>query len=319
MNYAAEPSVAASEAAQGQPAAQASAQPAAAGAGGPLPEKLCADLQNPAALQRMWQQVMTKLKNKAAAHGVLFLGTKAVFDAATSTLKIEFPVENEFAFSTANKANVQEELAEAIQQVCGTPMAFMLTKGGAAAAPAAQAAATAQPAAARTEPRAQAQPQARPQPTQEQVAAQPQAAAQAQAQPQAQLERHPEPQPEPAPQPEARPAAVAAAPEPAPDNAVPYDEVPLDAYDDIAPWDDAPAPSPSYEAAPAAQAAQVPEAAPAAEPSAQPASQPSAQPEPAAAGAAPEPSATVLPDNPDLDATLAAAFGEGAFFTEVTE
>ena len=316
---AAEPQAAASEAAQGQPAAQASAQPAAAGAGGPLPEKLCADLQNPAALQRMWQQVMTKLKNKAAAHGVLFLGTKAVFDAATSTLKIEFPVENEFAFSTANKANVQEELAEAIQQVCGTPMAFMLTKGGAAAAPAAQAAATAQPAAARTEPRAQAQPQARPQPTQEQVAAQPQAAAQAQAQPQAQLERHPEPQPEPAPQPEARPAAVAAAPEPAPDNAVPYDEVPLDAYDDIAPWDDAPAPSPSYEAAPAAQAAQVPEAAPAAEPSAQPASQPSAQPEPAAAGAAPEPSATVLPDNPDLDATLAAAFGEGAFFTEVTE
>ena len=270
---AAEPSVAASEAAQGQPAAQASAQPAAAGAGGPLPEKLCADLQNPAALQRVWQQVMTTLKNKAAAHGVLFLGTKAVFDAATSTLKIEFPVENEFAFSTANKANVQEELAEAIQHVCGTPMAFMLTKGGAAAAPAAQAASTAQPAAARTEPQAQAQPQARPQPTSE----------------------------------------------PAPDNAVPYDEVPLDAYDDIAPWDDAPAPSPSYEAAPAAQAAQAPEAAPAAEPSAQPASQPSAQPEPAAAGAAPEPSATVLPDNPDLDATLAAAFGEGAFFTEVTE
>ena len=270
---AAEPSVAASEAAQGQPAAQASAQPAAAGAGGPLPETLCADLQNPAALQRVWQQVMTTLKNKAAAHGVLFLGTKAVFDAATSTLKIEFPVENEFAFSTANKANVQEELAEAIQHVCGTPMAFMLTKGGAAAAPAAQAASTAQPAAARTEPQAHAQPQARPQPTSE----------------------------------------------PAPDNAVPYDEVPLDAYDDIAPWDDAPAPSPSYEAAPAAQAAQAPEAAPAAEPSAQPASQPSAQPEPAAAGAAPEPSATVLPDNPDLDATLAAAFGEGAFFTEVTE
>ena len=270
---AAEPSVAASEAAQGQPAAQASAQPAAAGAGGPLPEKLCADLQNPAALQRVWQQVMTTLKNKAAAHGVLFLGTKAVFDAATSTLKIEFPVENEFAFSTANKANVQEELAEAIQHVCGTPMAFMLTKGGAAAAPAAQAASTAQPAAARTEPQAQAQPQARPQPTSE----------------------------------------------PAPDNAVPYDEVPLDAYDDIAPWDDAPAPSPSYGAAPAVQAAQAPEAAPAAEPSAQPASQPSAQPEPAAAGAAPEPSATVLPDNPDLDATLAAAFGEGAFFTEVTE
>ncbi len=270
---AAEPQAAASEAAQGQPAAQASAQPAAAGAGGPLPEKLCADLQNPAALQRVWQQVMTTLKNKAAAHGVLFLGTKAVFDAATSTLKIEFPVENEFAFSTANKANVQEELAEAIQQVCGTPMAFMLTKGGAAAAPAAQAAATAQPSAARIEPQAQAQPQARPQPT----------------------------------------------PEPVPDNAVPYDEVPLDAYDDIAPWDDAPAPSPSYEAAPAAQATQAPEAAPAAEPSAQPASQPSAQPEPAAAGAAPEPSATVLPDNPDLDATLAAAFGEGAFFTEVTE
>ncbi len=141
-------------------AVEATEAAAPAVAAGPLPDKLAADLQNPAALQRVWQQVMTALKQKAAAHGLLFLGTKALFDVASGTLEIAFPAENEFAFATANKPNVQEELREAVQQVCGMALPFVLTRGGAeggaSAAQPAMTQAKPQPAA----PQAQAQPAA---------------------------------------------------------------------------------------------------------------------------------------------------------------
>ena len=44
------------------------------------------NLQNPAALQRVWQAALTTLKKSKAAYGVLFLNTKAAFDAARATL-----------------------------------------------------------------------------------------------------------------------------------------------------------------------------------------------------------------------------------------
>ena len=272
----------------------ASAQPAA---GGPLPEKLCADLQNPATLQRVWQQIMTTLKNKAAAHGVLFLGTKAVFDSAASMLTIEFPAENEFAFATASKANVQEELAEAIQHVCGAPLAFTLAKAGAPApgqgSAAAQAAA--QPAAAA---QAAAQPAADPAPDRGPEPA-PMAA---QAAPAAQPEAAPEPTPEAAPEPQLD-ASTGASPQLTPEGGVPYDEVPIDAYDDVAPWEDGPLADPVPAAGLAGEAlatATMEGAAPAAQVT-------------GSEGAAP------AADEPDIDGALAAAFGEGTFFTEVTE
>ena len=349
-------------------AVEATEAAAPAVAAGPLPDKLAADLQNPAALQRVWQQVMTALKQKAAAHGVLFLGTKALFDVASGTLEIAFPAENEFAFATANKPNVQEELREAVQQVCGMALPFVLTRGGAEggasaaqpamtqakpqpaapqaqAQPAAQAQAASQPQPAATQAQAQAQPavQAAVQageptpsqgaPSQAQPAAQAQTAglaAQAQAQPAAQvqpqqattqLQPAAQPQPQPAIQPQAQ-----AAPDPDP---VPYDEVPLDAYDDIAPWDDAPfdpGPAPVPAAAVSAQLAASASAAPAAAQSEPAAAQPA--PAPAAAQAAPAtdpaaaaqaPGASVPTEGNDIDAALTAAFGEGAFFTEVTD
>lgn len=339
----AEPTVTADSTVEPMPSAEvADTQPATItpAAGGPLPEKLCADLQNPAALQRVWQQIMTTLKNKAAAHGVLFLGTKAIFDSTANTLIIEFPAENEFAFATASKANVQEELAEAIQHVCNASLSFMLQKAGAkaepasattaqpaaqvAAKPATQAATSAQPQQ-ESQPAATAQPASQPQPT-----AQPQPATQAAAQtPQPSDRVHAEadgqgaPQADTAmnaqsrstvvdlpPEPEPRPdASTGASPQLTPEGGVPYDEVPIDAYDDIAPWEDGPVEEPAAAPAAATQAASAEVDIPASQgaPAAEDAT--AAQLAPAMAAA----------DSADLDATLAAAFGEGAFFTEVTE
>ena len=70
-------------------------------------DQLKASLQNPAALQRVWQAVLATLKKNKAAYGVLFLNTKAVYDAGKDTLIIEFPAENSFAFKAVQKPDVQ--------------------------------------------------------------------------------------------------------------------------------------------------------------------------------------------------------------------
>ena len=97
---------------------------------------LLASLQNPAALQRVWQAALTALKKSKAAYGVLFLNTKAVFDAERALLVAEFPAENTFAFRAVQKPEVQDALAVALQQACGEPVAFAYAQaGGAAIAP----------------------------------------------------------------------------------------------------------------------------------------------------------------------------------------
>ena len=75
-------------------------------------------MENPAALQRMWQAALAELKRKKAAYGVLFLGTKAVWNAQTGMLAIEFPKENAFAFKAVQKPDVQTAVAEALAQSC---------------------------------------------------------------------------------------------------------------------------------------------------------------------------------------------------------
>lgn len=97
---------------------------------GGLPAQVAASMQNPAALQRMWQAALATLKKAKAAYGVLFLNTKASFDAMSSTLVVDFPSENDFAFRAVQKPDVQDELAAALAQACGCPMPFRLTKGG---------------------------------------------------------------------------------------------------------------------------------------------------------------------------------------------
>ena len=220
-------------------------------------DQLKASLQNPAALQRVWQAVLATLKKNKAAYGVLFLNTKAVYDAGKDTLIIEFPAENSFAFKAVQKPDVQEAVSVALNQACGESLHFAYAQGGAVATAAAPAA------------RAPAQ---RPQ--------QPQQAA---------------------------PAVSAPAPRPMP---VPdYDIPPYE--DEVVPYDDGyvssaptPAPAPNPASAPTPAAAPAPAA-------------PAPTPVDARTSATPEPAVRQSPE--ELQAILAAGFGDGVRVEEVRE
>ena len=314
------------------PSAQVAPAPAAPAAGGASPQ-LAATMENPAALQRMWQGALAELKRKKAAYGVLFLGTKAVWNAQTGMLAIEFPKENAFAFKAVQKPDVQAAVADALAQSCaGQAVPFAYQQAG--AAPVAAAA----PAPSRPQP--QARSAQRPMPAAQQRPAAPAAA--------------------PVPMAQQRPAAPAAAPAPA------APQRPQRAAADVPPWEDdqvpygdmdapmpedellnAPAgparfsqPHPAGAPRPAArpQAASVtaqrpappqvgmpqPQAAPRPAASAQPAAPISAQPAPAprpqAFAAQPAPSCEGAPQTPDeLRAVLQAGFGGGVTFEEVKE
>ena len=326
--------------------------PAAPAAGGASPQ-LAATMENPAALQRMWQGALAELKRKKAAYGVLFLGTKAVWNAQTGMLAIEFPKENAFAFKAVQKPDVQAAVADALAQSCaGQAVPFAYQQAGAApvAAPA-PAPSRPQPAQARPAAQMPAQPApSRPQP-QARSAQRPMPAAQ---------QRPAAPAAAPVPMAQQRPAAPAAATAPA------APQRPQRAAADVPPWEDdqvpygdmdapmpedellnAPAgparssqPHPAGAPRPAArpQAAPVtaqrpappqvgmpqPQAAPRPVASAQPAAPISAQPAPAprpqAFAAQPAPSCEGAPQTPDeLRAVLQAGFGGGVTFEEVKE
>ena len=336
------------------PATPAAPAPAASApaAGGASPQ-LVATMENPAALQRMWQGALAELKRKKAAYGVLFLGTKAVWNAQTGMLAIEFPKENAFAFKAVQKPDVQAAVADALAQSCaGQAVPFAYQQAGAApVAAAAPAPSRPQPAQARPAAQMPAQPApSRPQP-QVRSAQRPMPAAQ---------QRPAAPAAAPVPMAQQRPAAPAAAPAPA------APQRPQRAAADVPPWEDdqvpygdmdapmpedellnAPAgparssqPHPAGAPRPAArpQAAPVtaqrpappqvgmpqPQAAPRPVASAQPAAPISAQPAPAprpqAFAAQPAPSCEGAPQTPDeLRAVLQAGFGGGVTFEEVKE
>ena len=329
-------------------AAGAQSQPAVASAGarsGSVSEQLAASLSNPASLQRVWQAALTTLKKEKAAYGVLFLNTKAVFDAAAESLSIEFPAENTFAFNAAQKPDVQTAVASALARACGENLGFSYSQAGKRVSAGAAAGATmgasagaAAGAAAVGTSAAQAQSVAHEavQPVEQQRSAEPvrtqpvheERRAEPAAQP-AYEERRAEPEPARQavhdPQPAAAaPAAVAqgggfaagsAAPSyddvvPYDDDAVPYDDAAAMSYD-VPPWEE-PAPTRQRDARPRAeQPAERPQDVSS---TAQPAAEQAAAP---VRSAQPTPSAQADPD--DLQAILAAGFGDGVTFQEVRE
>ena len=333
------------------PAASASAAPAsassaqavpaaAAPAAGGASSQLAATMENPAALQRMWQGALAELKRKKAAYGVLFLGTKAVWNAQTGMLAIEFPKENAFAFKAVQKPDVQAAVADALAQSCaGQAVPFAYQQAGAApVAAAAPAPSRPQPAQARPQP--QARSAQRPMPAAQQRPAAPAAAPAPMAQ-----QRPAAPAAQPAPAAPQRPQRAAADVPPWEDDQVPYGD--MDApmpEDELLNAPAGPArssqPHPAGAPRPAArpQAAPVtaqrpappqvgmpqPQAAPRPVASAQPAAPISAQPAPAprpqAFAAQPAPSCEGAPQTPDeLRAVLQAGFGGGVTFEEVKE
>ena len=295
---------------------------------GSLSPEIVATLSNMAALQRLWAGVLASLKKSKAAYGVLFMNTKAVFDAAAGALLIEFPAENDFAFRAVQKPDVQAELAQALRREAHGDIPFELRKGGASApmasAPAAASAFNA------------------PAPVAQSVPAPSAASSAASASPMSGAPSSVNAPAVPVPA-----AAPASSPAPAPDD----DRPP---YDDYVPYDDAdipfedpfasrgaspqgaatsPAPSVSANAAPAApsevppweDAPQVP--APSGATPAAPASAPAPSPAPSmatpsASAPPPEPDAVSGPspnpvEEPDLAASLAFGFGDGVNFEEV--
>ena len=300
-----------------------SAPPASAAAGALSPE-ITAALSNMASLQRLWAGVLASLKKSKAAYGVLFMNTKAVFDAAAGALLIEFPAENDFAFRAVQKPDVQAELAQALRREAHGGIPFELRKGGASApmasAPAAASAFNVPAPASQSVPAPSA------------ASASPMSGA---------------PSSVSAPAVPASAAVPALSPAPAPDD----DRPP---YDDYVPYDDAdipfedpfasrgaspqgaatfPAPSVSANASPAAssevppweEAPQVP--APSGATPQAPASAPAPSPAPSMAAPSasalpPEPDAVSGPspnpvEEPDLAASLAFGFGDGVNFEEV--
>ena len=275
-----------------------------------------------ASLQRLWAGVLASLKKSKAAYGVLFMNTKAVFDAAAG------PAENDFAFRAVQKPDVQAELAQALRREAHGDIPFELRKGGASAPmPSAPAAASAFNV---------------PAPASQSVPAPSAASSTASASPMSGAPSSVNAPAVPAPA-----AAPASSPAPAPDD----DRPP---YDDYVPYDDAdipfedpfasrgaspqgaatsPAPSVSANASLAAssevppweEAPQVP--APSGATPQAPASAPAPSPAPSMAAPSasalpPEPDAVSGPspnpvEEPDLAASLAFGFGDGVNFEEV--
>ena len=260
------------------PSAQVAPAPAAPAAGGASPQ-LAATMENPAALQRMWQGALAELKRKKAAYGVLFLGTKAVWNAQTGMLAIEFPKENAFAFKAVQKPDVQAAVADALAQSCaGQAVPFAYQQAGAAPV-AAAAPAPSRPQSAQGRPAAQMPAQPAP--------SRPQLQARSAQRPMPAAQQRPAGAPRPAARPQAAPVT-------------------------------AQRPAPPQVGMPQPQAAQRPMASaqPAAPFSAQPA--PASRPQAFAAQPAPScEGAPQTPD--ELRAVLQAGFGGGVTFEEVKE
>ena len=87
-------------------------------------------LSNPAALQRIWQAALGAVKKQKQAYGVLFMNTKARYDAEAGLLRIVFPAESTFAFNAVQKPDVQDILAEALNKAAGSDVSFAFEQAG---------------------------------------------------------------------------------------------------------------------------------------------------------------------------------------------
>lgn len=258
------------------------------------------DLANPAAVQRLWHAITTALRKANPARGVLFMNAKVSSDTQQTGLLIEFSADNSFAYTAAQKKEVQQLLAQTIEQVAGgaVPYRLAIAAGGKKApaasrtAPVAPAATPTAPAPSQTTPAAAAPaPAASTTPAAPATPSQPAAAT-----------------PEPAATPTASaPSQVAAAPAPM------DDQVPLDVYDSFTlPTDPtAEQPTPQSTATPE-NAVQQPQ--PVASQASQQASAASEQP----AQSTQAPSAeTNQSEEERIKALLTNSFGEGIKFEDI--
>ncbi len=87
-------------------------------------------LSNPATMQRIWQAVLSAIKKQKQAYGVLFMNTKAQYDAGVGAVRVTFPAEAAFAFNAVKKPDVQAALADALGHAVGDVVPFTLERAG---------------------------------------------------------------------------------------------------------------------------------------------------------------------------------------------
>lgn len=97
------------------------------------------DLTNPAAVQRFWHAVTTSLRKSNPARGVLFMNAKVAGEANGNGLVVTFAKDNGFAYTAAQKPEVQQLLTQTIESVAGghVPYRLVLEAGGEGDGPAA--------------------------------------------------------------------------------------------------------------------------------------------------------------------------------------
>ena len=246
----------------------------------PEADQSLSSLSNPATMQRVWQAALVALKKQKQAYGVLFMNTKARFDADANTVRIVFPSEASFAFNAAQKPDVQEALAAAIGRAAGASVPFLFERAGQTVRTQTQTAKqVSQPAPTPTpEPASQSMPVPTPEPT-------------------------PQPAPIPSPQPEPRGSTAPLGDEPR--EYVPYDEMPYE----YVPYEEFEEPSPK---ASAAQANNT-------RPAQHPTNRAEANDVSLASATSQASQDTGAEDPADIEALLQAGFGGNVIFSEIQE
>lgn len=95
------------------------------------------EVTNPAAIQRFWHSVTSSLRKANPARGVLFMNAKIFGESNGSGLVITFGKDNGFAYTAAQKPEVQQLLSQTIDSIAGghVPYRLMLEEGGSPQSP----------------------------------------------------------------------------------------------------------------------------------------------------------------------------------------
>lgn len=95
------------------------------------------EVTNPASVQRFWHSVTSSLRKANPARGVLFMNAKIFGESNGSGLVITFGKDNGFAYTAAQKPEVQQLLSQTIDSIAGghVPYRLMLEEGGSPQSP----------------------------------------------------------------------------------------------------------------------------------------------------------------------------------------
>ena len=89
--------------------------------------ELAAKLQNPAALQRIWQAAVSAVRRKNPMLGTVYLNTEVTCEGVGEGIQVAFPHRNKFGFIAASKPDAVETMLGLLRQAAGASVALRLT------------------------------------------------------------------------------------------------------------------------------------------------------------------------------------------------